>query len=65
VPEAVSSADGSGGNQDRTGPRSGTSADDEVKHSTEKGLEEIAEKQNKAQGKETEIKVEGVTSSQQ
>jgi hypothetical protein len=53
VPEAVSFADGSGGNQDRTGPRSGTSADDEVKHITEKGLEEIAEKQNKAQGKET------------
>jgi hypothetical protein len=53
VPEAVSSADGSGGNQDQTGPRSETSTDDETKHSTEKGSKEIAEKKNKASGEET------------
>jgi hypothetical protein len=30
-------------------PRSGTSADDEAKHDTEKGPEEVAVKQNKDQ----------------
>jgi hypothetical protein len=65
VPEAISSANGSRGNQDQTGPRSKISTDDEVKHSTEKGPEEIAEKQNKAPGKETEIKAKAVVSSQQ
>jgi hypothetical protein len=44
VPEAVSSADGSWGNQDQTGLRSETLVDDEAKHSTEEGLEEIVEK---------------------
>jgi hypothetical protein len=44
VPEVVSSADGSGGNQDQTELRSETSADDEAKHSMKKGPEEIAEK---------------------
>jgi hypothetical protein len=44
VPEAVSFADVLGGNQDQTGPRSETLADDEAKYSTEKGIEEIAEK---------------------
>jgi hypothetical protein len=37
--------------------------DDEAKHSTEKGPEEVAMKQNKAQGKETEIRAEAVASS--
>jgi hypothetical protein len=38
-------------------------ADDEAKHSTEKGSKEIAEKQNKAQGKDIEIKAKVVASS--
>jgi hypothetical protein len=54
VPKAVSYADGSGGNQDQTGPMSKISAnDDEAKHSTKKGPEEVAAKQNKVQGEET------------
>jgi hypothetical protein len=65
VHEAVSSADGSGGNQDQTGPRSETSTDDKAKHSTEKGPKEIAEKQNKTPGEETEIKAKAVANSQQ
>jgi hypothetical protein len=65
VPKVVSSADGLGGNQDLIGPRSETLADDEAKHSMEKGPEEVAEKQNKAQGEETDIRVEAVASSQQ
>jgi hypothetical protein len=52
----------SGGNRDQTGPRSETSADDEAKHSTTKVLEEIAEKQNKAQGEEIDIRAEAVVS---
>jgi hypothetical protein len=40
-------------------------ADDEAKHITEKGPKEIAEKQNKAPGEETEIKAKAVASSQQ
>jgi hypothetical protein len=63
--EAVSSVDGSGGHQDQTEPRSGTSGDDEAKHSMEKGPKEITKKQNKAPGKETEIKAKVVASSQQ
>jgi hypothetical protein len=65
VPEGVSSVDGSGGNQDQTGPRSGTSTDDEVKHDTEKGPEEVAAKKNKPQDEETDIRVEAVASFQQ
>jgi hypothetical protein len=53
---------GLGGNQDQTRPRSETSANDEVKHDTEKGPEEVAIKQNKAKGEETEIKGEVVAS---
>jgi hypothetical protein len=40
-------------------------ADDEVKHSTEKGPKEIAKNQNKAPGEETEIKAKAVARSQQ
>jgi hypothetical protein len=40
-------------------------ADDGVKHHTEKGPEEVAAKQNKAQGEETDIRAEAVASSQQ
>jgi hypothetical protein len=65
VSEAVSSADGLGGNQDQTGSRSETSADDEAKHYTKKGSEKITKKQNKAQGEETEIKTKAAASSQQ
>jgi hypothetical protein len=65
VPEAISFTDGSGGNQEQTGLRSETSANDEAKHSTEKGLDEIAEKQYKAPSEETEIKAKAVASSQQ
>jgi hypothetical protein len=65
VPKVVSSVDGLGGNQDQTGPRSETSTDDEAKHSTEKGPEEIAKKQNKAASEETEIKAKTMASSQQ
>jgi hypothetical protein len=64
VPKAVSSTNGSGGNQDQTGPRSETSTDDEVKHYTENGPEEVVEKQNKVQGEETEIKAKAMVSSQ-
>jgi hypothetical protein len=62
VPEGVSSINGSGGNQDQIGPRSGTSTDDEAKHDTEKGPEEVAAKQNKAQGEETEIRANAMAS---
>jgi hypothetical protein len=65
VPQGVSSVDGLGGNQDQIGLRSETSADDKAKHDTKKGLEEVASKQNKTQGKETNIKTEAVASSQQ
>jgi hypothetical protein len=65
VPEGVSFVDGSGGNQDQIGPRSGTSVEDEVKTDMEKGPEEVAAKQNKAQGKETDIRAKAVASSQQ
>jgi hypothetical protein len=65
VPEGVTSVDGSRGNQDQTGLRSETLADDEAKHSMEKGPEEIAEKQNKAQDEETKIRAKAVTSCQQ
>jgi hypothetical protein len=65
VPKVVSSVDGLGGNQDQTWPRSETSTDDEAKHSTKKGPEEIAEKQNKAASKETKIKAKTMASSQQ
>jgi hypothetical protein len=62
VPEGVSSVDGPGGNQDQTGSRSETSTDDEVKRDTEKGPEEVAAQQNKAQGEETEIRVDVMAS---
>jgi hypothetical protein len=54
----------SGGNKDQIGPRSETSPDDEVKHDTEKGPEEVVAKQNKAQGEKTDIRAEAVASSQ-
>jgi hypothetical protein len=54
-----------GGNQDQIGPRSGTSIEDEVKTDMEKGPEEVAAKQNKAQGKEIDIRAKAVASSQQ
>jgi hypothetical protein len=63
VPKAVSSIDESWGNQDQTGPRSGTSADDEAKPDMEKGPEKVAAKQNKAQDEETKIRTESVASS--
>jgi hypothetical protein len=52
----------SAGNQDQTGPRNGTSTNDEAKHDTEKGPEEVAAKKNKAQGEETEIRADVVAS---
>jgi hypothetical protein len=64
VSEVVSSVDGPGDNQDQTGTESETSADDEAKHNTEKGPEEIAKKQNKTPRKEIEIKAKAVASSQ-
>jgi hypothetical protein len=39
-------------------------ADDEAKHDTEKGPEEVAVKQNKAQGEEIEIRADVVASFQ-
>jgi hypothetical protein len=63
VPEGVSPVDRSGGNQDQTGSRSGTSADDKMKHDMEKGPEEVATKRNKAQDEEIDIRAEAVTSS--
>jgi hypothetical protein len=65
VLEGVSSVDGSRGNQDQAGMRSGTLVDDEAKHDMEKGPEEVAAKWNKAQGEETDIRAEAVASSQQ
>jgi hypothetical protein len=65
MPKAVSYADGSGGNQDQTGPRSETLPNDEAKHRTEKGTEEVAVKQNKAQGEDAEIRANTVASFQQ
>jgi hypothetical protein len=62
--EGISSVDGSGGNQDQTGPRSKALVDDEAKHYMEKGPEEVAENKNKAQGKGIEIRAEAVDSSQ-
>jgi hypothetical protein len=56
---------GGGGNKYQIGPRSETSPDDEAKHDTEKGPEEVAAKQNKAQGEETDIRAKEVASSQQ
>jgi hypothetical protein len=56
----------SGDSQDQEGLKSETSAnDDEAKHSTEKGHEEVAAKQNKTQGEETNIKADAVASFQQ
>jgi hypothetical protein len=46
------------------GLRSETSADDEAKHNTKKGPEEVAAKQNKAQGEETDIRAEAMANSQ-
>jgi hypothetical protein len=40
-------------------------ADDQAKHDTEKGSEEVATKQNKAQGEETDMRAEMVASSKQ
>jgi hypothetical protein len=65
VPKAVSSTDGSRGNQDQIGPRSGTSADDEPKFDVMKGLEKVVEEQNEVLGEETEYKAKAVASSQQ
>jgi hypothetical protein len=42
VPKIISSADESGGNQDQTGLRSETLADDEPKPDVDKGLEKVA-----------------------
>jgi hypothetical protein len=63
VPKAESSANGQGGHQDQIGPWSGTSVDDEAKHEMEKGPEEVAVKQDKTQGEETDIRAEAVASS--
>jgi hypothetical protein len=58
-----SSTDGSGGNQGQTGLRSETLANDEAKPNTEKGPEEVAAEQNRAQGEKTEVKAEAGASS--
>jgi hypothetical protein len=63
VPEVVSSTDELGGNQDQTGPRSRTLVDDEAKPDVEKDLEKVTTKQNKTQGKATEVKIEVVATS--
>jgi hypothetical protein len=55
---------GGGGNHDQTGPMSEILTDGEAKHDTEKGLEEVAVKQIKAQDEEIDIRAEAVTSSQ-
>jgi hypothetical protein len=65
MPKVVSSTDESGGNQDQTRPRSGTSADDDAKPDVEKGPEKGAAKQNNAQDEETEIRAKAVASSSQ
>jgi hypothetical protein len=65
VPEAVSSANGSGAIKIRQGRGVGLRSMMKRSTSCRKGLEEIAEKQNKAQGKETKIKADAVSSFQQ
>jgi hypothetical protein len=65
VPEGVSSVDGSGGNQDQIGLRSGTSVDDEAKHETEKDLEEVTTEQNKVVGAKIETRMKAGTSTRQ
>jgi hypothetical protein len=49
VPEAVSSADGSGGNQDQTQPRSKTSVDGKAKPDAKESLEEVAAEKDRSQ----------------
>jgi hypothetical protein len=63
VPKAISYADGSGGNQDHTWLRSETLTNDKAKHNMEKGPEEVAVKQNKAQGEEIEIRAKTLANS--
>jgi hypothetical protein len=59
-----SSADGLGGSQGQTGPRSKASANnDKAKPDVEKSPEEVAIEQIKAQGEETEASVEAKTNS--
>jgi hypothetical protein len=53
----------SGVNHDQTRPRSETLANDKAMNSMQKGPEEVAVKQNKAQGNETEIRAEAIASS--
>jgi hypothetical protein len=65
VPEVVSSADESEGNQDQTGPRSGASTDNKAKPDVEKGPQKVAAKHNKTQGDGTEIRAKAVASFQQ
>jgi hypothetical protein len=65
VPKNESSIDRSGGSQGRIGPRSQTSANDEVKRNMEKGPEGLAAEQNKDQGVKIETRIEVGTSLQQ
>jgi hypothetical protein len=58
VPKDGSSAYGSGGSQDQTGPRSETLIDDKAKPSSEEGPEGAAAEQDKAQGENTETRID-------
>jgi hypothetical protein len=63
VPKDGSSTDGSGSSQGKTGWRSETSANDEVKPDVEKGSEEVAAEQNQVQDEKAKVSAEAGTSS--
>jgi hypothetical protein len=63
VPKIISSADESGGNQDQTGLRSETLADDEPKPDVDKGLEKVAVEPDWVPEAKAETKIEAGTSS--
>jgi hypothetical protein len=65
VPKDGSSADGSGGSQGQTGPRSEASTnDDKAKPDAKKSPEELAVEQIKAEGKKIEASAEVRTNTQ-
>jgi hypothetical protein len=65
VPRDGSFADGSGGSQGQTGPRSETLTNDKVNPDTERGPEEVAVEQNQAQGEKAKGSTEVGANSQQ
>jgi hypothetical protein len=58
-----SSASQSGSSQEKTGPRSESSTNDEIKPNVEKGLEEVVVEQNRVLEAKVETRIEVGTSS--